>query len=788
MRASYRSIALTQRFVRPAQNKSKNFSFLSARRNYCTTSGSSSSFPSRTAYSLEFEGSDVVQSLDVLAHARLMNYLRRNTPTQIEPSESEKKEFGGGADGKQPPSSTLVDGAAYSPEEKLFKISRVSVGPNECFRAEIEIPLPQAASSSPIDETTTNTNSGNGRITILGIGYAALAREACHAAAMHAEKTLDTLGIPVYALRNAQRKYAEQKRSAGEWAPLPGDVPKDLHGTALPKPLRHEQADAMQSYKEYVVVRHNEFYGNKYALMSPVCMDEFAKGRIETYVLKHSGQRLNSKIQMDQVVVPWEGRKHAMLLATITVPVPAGFGERYAKGLAVGKADAVLMACMHAELLLDTLGIRLFDKDEDQASHAKVAALYGRGAPFPNDPIAPFDTPSPPPLRSLFPNEDPLKSENLIDAYLEDFSEAAQLIQTKDIDHVDFSCYEKLQQFFEANDLGNVENYVIEKLGSTYKAMAVLPVPKEFGKRFAIGIGNTPLRARYVAAVHGVQVLDTLGVQLYPNNAKAQKDHARAVMNRGEWAPSPNEKPKSFDTPSPPALRVALGLQSLPVNLGLSARDLEEEKRIVEEQMSEKEKHIGEDSDDGGGVSSAHVEYIAVENIPSLQPDDGDGYILVPPEEELSTIATSLHTLVSPRKFDIQAQARIEDYLLRHGIKLEKAFKVKNVGDMSSYQYFRVELVLPVEVSHGLRTAIGEAPRVHEAKLLCCMHAELCLDALGLPIYDHSLLQRKHAQAARNHGRWAPAPGEPPQPRDCTVPPPIRKERKDSIRWAKFLK
>ena len=70
----------------------------------------------------------------------------------------------------------------------------------------------------------------------------------------------------------------------------------------------------------------------------------------------------------------------------------------------------------------------------------------------------------------------------------------------------------------------------------------------------------------------------------------------------------------------------------------------------------------------------------------------------------------------------------------------------------------------------------AEARGVKEVMLLCAMHAELQIDAIGYPMYSDRSMQFEHAMAARAAGRNAPFPTSddlPYIPRESTPIPPL---------------
>ena len=73
-------------------------------------------------------------------------------------------------------------------------------------------------------------------------GFAASEKDAVAACSMHAERILDELGIPIFALPSMQAKHAEAARQEGRSAPMPGERPRKLSDVALPFPLLYDSS------------------------------------------------------------------------------------------------------------------------------------------------------------------------------------------------------------------------------------------------------------------------------------------------------------------------------------------------------------------------------------------------------------------------------------------------------------------------------------------------------------------------------------------------------------------
>ena len=691
-----------------------------------------------------------IHSLDFLALGRLQNFIKRH-PRAVSGSERD--------DMKTTSLEKLcVVSGKFDDDTELFKLSskRLDNAGILC-RACVTFPLPKEISDD----------------TLQGIGYALHAREAIHVASMHAERQLDALGIPVCGLRRTQIKYAEAKRASGLAAPFPNDPIKSLKDTTLPSPLRLIREHRLHEIQKlYIPVRYNSFYGNPHALVSPVNVDEFSVDRITAYCAHHRPQVKLSELCIKEVINSVEAKATrdkgflgtaekgdstesvtAWIHITIRLPVPEKYGTRDVKGFAPHKKTALILACMHGELLLDTLGIPIFSNTEQQEKHAKVCEMYGRGAPRPGDEPAASSTIGPPALRTLFPGESiPVGDPKCVDSHLSKYrvSHITFLPEIQDVSSIDSSAMKKIQDYFITHGKVDMEQFYIEKIDGTdcngvFKAVLALPIADN-RHELAVGIANTAARAREVCAMHALTIIDHITKESHIN----VEDDARSQgLIR-------------------PPLRFSNGMDRIPSLLNFMRKELES--TPVSSRTA-----VGSRKQRSRKLSS------------ELQADSEE-YILVPPEETIGREASEIVALTSPRKFDAFSVERINDYLRRHGTSPEFATNVENIGDLSSSQFYRVKIFLPTPPGYGPRVGIGEAPKKQEANILAHMHCELILDHLGIPLFDHEVLQKKHAMAARKHKRFAPTPADVGSSFSTPSPPPLRKERNDSMKWLRFLR
>ncbi|RNC43410.1 hypothetical protein TcCL_NonESM06913, partial [Trypanosoma cruzi] len=85
---------------------------------------------------------------------------------------------------------------------------------------------------------------------------------------------------------------------------------------------------------------------------------------------------------------------------------------------------------------------------------------------------------------------------------------------------------------------------------------------------------------------------------------------------------------------------------------------------------------------------------------------------------------------------------------------LAEVREVQTAGDEEKLFHARVRVPLPPE--YGERWGEGLASTEKEAELVAAMHAERVIDAMGFPMFQLTSKQKRHAEAARNAGRWAP--------------------------------
>lgn len=257
--------------------------------------------------------------------------------------------------------------------------------------------------------------------------------------------------------------------------------------------------------------------------------------------------------------------------------------------IAMGKASqrevAKQLAAMHAELLLDALGVPLFPGDPArQARHARATAAYGRplwGAAVggqaaatasPPPPFLPSSSSSSLPLplkQQLGCGEEiwidggggkgaPNSTTNHSAAYSR--TEGERIVGAQN--ELNFLCSDAMEVYPPSELLEEAEAilarwqrevarspypncYLITKMGDFYRAATLTPVPRAFGVRGGIAIARTPAQAISLCALHAVDSLCALGIPLWTHPtppAEGEKDErAGEATGKKNGEPQPKQ-------------------------------------------------------------------------------------------------------------------------------------------------------------------------------------------------------------------------------------------------------
>jgi HrpA-like RNA helicase len=455
-----------------------------------------------------------------------------------------------------------------------------------------------------------------------GLGMAGTAAEAESLAAMHALDVLHALGIRIHDDVQQQAAFEDHRRAASLSLPTPTSDPsvfsppalrkttselsphkvslkpvvkirrdreeksKDSNGDAAAVISKDSGADSKTPDEElslqvaearrhvskwawtleadsadgYIMISPSQSLNSSvsfgHTLMSPRQLDKFAKDRIVTF-LASVGKRWEDVTTITKVT---DDPTVPHIRVVIRLPVPTRFGDRIALGEAPDLKEAETVAAIHAELVLDTLGVCLYRDEAQQRMHADSAAKMGRLAPLATSAPKPSDTASPPPIRKEHPESTRWfihvkKHPELAKEHVADSSsdEALEFILDEDVDQnskarVQNYTRRVAKRAIEAEFRIETKNYV-----NYHVATIVLPTPQKFGIRLAKGIASTKRDAESLAFMHAERIIDALGIQIF-NLPGLQKRHVERVTKLGRWAPLPDEVkhvPRSMPSPSP---------------------------------------------------------------------------------------------------------------------------------------------------------------------------------------------------------------------------------------------
>ncbi|KPI84885.1 putative RNA editing associated helicase 2 [Leptomonas seymouri] len=688
--------------------------------------------------------------------------------------------------------------------------------------------------------------SGDGAQVAQGLwahGVANTAKDAELLAAMHAERMADLLGYHLYSLPSKQRKHAEAARLAGRYASSPDDKcsgPSAQERRAQwPLPLRRVLTDEETEGGKWQLVDTSAAATHllcpDHTLLSPCILDSNARVRIEAkFARAPSGcpsftQQLS--IEKVRTLTPSsvaEGGAEFMVaqltlppeLTALTTPITAS-------GKAVDRATAVLLACMHAELLLDALHIPLFDDPEQQSLHTAAAWSFGRPAPIAGaKPKNPSHIHLPEPLKQLVVLSPGGRRTSMRSAE-EEYFHRHNIVTEQTGTFIETTVAEStavavLSRFLEAHNAPRAAAaFLRTPVAGRFKSTVLLPLPDSYGIRGGVGIATSVQDADTLAAMHALDVLCMLDIPVTVGDSDlAARTDAAWKAARREHIPDVPPPVSDITTPSPPARRCSLktcaSVVSVEVSLfpapttatatsvastsssHTSTNLVQPDRRRVAKRAKASPESTAhpppaplpspQTTADETAEREARLSQMRTtidSELWDLKADSPDGYIMISPGAQQAS-AVAQYAIVSPRKLDKHAKSRVIGYLSTVGRRLDDV-RIKQTldeNDTEGRPRQRCALKIPLpSVCGEPRLALGEADNIADAEHAACMHAELMLDELGVCIYADSAKQLLHAEACAQWGRWAPTGPGQEKPSTTPSPPPLRREYTGSLHW-----
>ncbi|CUI14884.1 Hypothetical protein, putative [Bodo saltans] len=268
------------------------------------------------------------------------------------------------------------------------------------------------------------------------------------------------------------------------------------------------------------------------ALLFPAVYDKRAYERLKDYFIGHG---LDIKKQFHYSHVAVAGFSVRMFVAECRLApgdVPTGV---LASGKAQEKDCAMYLAAMHAELLLDACGSRLFPKDDvRQAKHAEAVRGFGRWAFDPTSTKVDGGsggnnrrsngTPFPLPLKQQVGGDEVWLEPGVIrrqrtfgDRVLVGHNELSQKINEMIEANPPQSLLTEARHLVKewqrdvAHHDALPDAFLITKMGDFYRASTLLPVPREYGVRGGTAIARGIDQAIEMASLHALDTICSLG-------------------------------------------------------------------------------------------------------------------------------------------------------------------------------------------------------------------------------------------------------------------------------------
>lgn len=149
-----------------------------------------------------------------------------------------------------------------------------------------------------------------------------------------------------------------------------------------------------------------------HAFTEVTLIDSFAKGKVLNFLKRMSKHSKPQELfsLSDEREVQEDGTESLLVRCRLRLTLPHPHHHAVAEGIAQTDRDAEHLAAMHAQRILDTLGIHLFGLPSMQQRHAEAVRATGRWAPGPNDKMKPQGTALPPPLRMVTLSQEAVSS------------------------------------------------------------------------------------------------------------------------------------------------------------------------------------------------------------------------------------------------------------------------------------------------------------------------------------------------------------------------------------------
>ncbi|KNH09476.1 RNA editing associated helicase 2 [Perkinsela sp. CCAP 1560/4] len=494
---------------------------------------------------------------------------------------------------------------------------------------------------------------------------------------------------------------------------------------------KKQELDVKSMYKGEVnyICRSTASQESQYHIEQPEVLNMMCRARIDVwYKLRKQGKQLADMIEYYKCA---EGglNNSNIFQAEIVLPLPeAIFGKRVAIGIAHKKKDASLAAVQHAELILDAVGVPIMPAWPYYHDRTSFSQRTSYSLQHPQDIRASktraVNRWAPGTRDHIRPNEPsppPLsvKPDEVIDgAKINHFTSVSELGECQR------SKVSSILIKMNAEYSIFCEHMVFSKL-VMHVAKIKIFLPSQYGgEKLAQGLARSNAKAVHLAFVNAYQILDSFGV----------------IQN----SPRP-----SAEVPPP--------LLLMDTNVDCA------------QQGSAK---IDDYRDPPEAVQIKKL----------LRADTKDGFILV--KEQAHEKNEIIHNAIAdPRITDPHCIVRTRAFYraLTKNIHSELPVQIDEFRGGNVY-FRRGTMTLKLPSPFPTISICGEARTKKEVQILCSMHLELQLDAMGYPVQNTKATQFMHAMAARAGGRNAPLDIQVSSPEaDYCVVPPLRKDYGEEV-------
>jgi hypothetical protein len=303
---------------------------------------------------------------------------------------------------------------------------------------------------------------------------------------------------------------------------------------------------------------------------------------------------------------------------------------------------------------------------------------------------------------------------------------------------------------------------------TVYHTRLRLPLPAPHGVKVAEGVAESAKDSEVLCTMHAERIIDSRGLKLY-RLPRMQEKYANQVRAEGRWAPLPTDPERDVmeaDAHSP------LPLRMVSAEL-MTAMDGTHHTTAAEPEPTSKSTQSVTSTRGGGGAGTGlggQANAVGAQGPPTKEgtvfydPTEGSRYQLV--NINSFRFSPTDTTLQYPYVFDKRSLKRVKEWVVYHRSNggatsaaaaaslFDQSLKISHVADPggTGKRHYMVEL--PLAPVSPTTIARGKSEDRSYAIMLAAMHAELLLNALGIPIYPNDAeLQALHQKESESYGR-----------------------------------